>query len=79
MLPEQKCWGGVNVFSALSGRRSVGVSHTCLGMKVTRVAPADVYSQPFSWSISYASVLLVSPLVFACMLLSFLPLILGWA
>lgn len=45
MLLEQKCWGGVYVFSALSGQMScVEVLYRYLGMKVMRVISVDMYS-----------------------------------
>lgn len=45
MLLEQKCWGSVYVFSALSGQMScVGVLYRYLGMKVMLVISVDVYS-----------------------------------
>lgn len=45
MLLEQKCWGSIYVFSALSGQMScVGVLDRYLGMEVMLVIAVDVYS-----------------------------------
>lgn len=79
MLLEQKCWGSVYVFSALSGQMScVGALYSYLGMEVARHFSGYVFLTIFFECILNLFITDFFFLVLACIVLSFMPLLSGW-